>query len=65
MLCLHYYSNYVTVRIDEDDEYSLDQIKEFELVCQPWSDVVAVYGETGTATTVDFPLQFPRIDPPG
>ena len=49
MLCLHYYSNYVTLRIQEDDEeYSLDQIKEFESVQHPnWNDIISVYGETG------------------
>lgn len=53
MLCLHYYSNYVTVRIQGDDEeYSVDQIKEFEDVQHPnWreiSDIAGVYGETGS-----------------
>lgn len=51
MLCLHYYSNYVTVRIQGDDEeYSLDQIKEFENVQHPnWreiSDIAGAYGQT-------------------
>lgn len=48
MLCLHYYSNYVTLRIQEDDEeYSLDQIKEFENVQHPnWSDISGAYGQT-------------------
>lgn len=50
MLCLHYYSNYVTLRIQEDDgEYSLDQIKEFEEVYQPWSEIVEECGEPGTS----------------
>ena len=49
MLCLHYYSNYVTLRIQEDDEeYSLDQIKEFENVQHPnWSDISGAYGKAG------------------
>lgn len=50
MLCLHYYSNYVALRLREDneEEYSLDQIKEFEEERQPWSEVVAAYGEAGS-----------------
>lgn len=61
MLCLHYYSNYVTVRIQEDDEvYSLDQIKEFEDVFQPWSEVVAAYGEAGTTPVNTHPQQHGR-----
>ena len=52
MLCLHYYSNYVTLRIQGDDEeYRLDQIKEFENVQYPnWteiSDIAGAYGEAG------------------
>ena len=53
MLCLHYYSNYVTLRIQGDDEeYRLDQIKEFENVQHPnWteiSDISGAYEEAGS-----------------
>lgn len=53
MLCLHYYSNYVTLQIQGDDEeYSLDQIKEFENVQHPnWadiSDIAGAYEEAGS-----------------
>lgn len=58
MLCLHYYSNYVTLRIAEDDgdEYSLDQIKEFDVENenQSWSDVLARFGPTGRLSYLDF-----------
>ena len=60
MLCLHYYSNYVTLRIAEDDgeEYSLDQIKEFDVEKenQSWSDVLARFGPTGRHFNFKFPL---------
>ena len=52
MLCLHYYSNYVTLSIAEEDgdEYSLDQIKEFDVENenQSWSDVLVRFGPTCT-----------------
>jgi hypothetical protein len=51
MMCLHYYSNYVTLsRIaDEDEEYSLDQIQEFASVEQRWKDYLADYVTSGTS----------------
>lgn len=51
-LCLHYYSNYVTLRIAEDDEeeYRVDQIKEFDSVNEAeWDSITAAYGEAGWA----------------
>lgn len=50
-LCLHYYSNFVTLRIaeDEEDEYSIDQIKEFESVDHSeWDRITSVFGEAGS-----------------
>ena len=50
-LCLHYYSNYVTLRIAEDeenDEYSIDLIKEFDCDSwQRWDRITAACGEAG------------------
>ena len=49
MLCLHYYSNHVTLRVGEEDgEYRLDQIKEFESVDQgSWNDILAAHAVAG------------------
>ena len=45
MLRLHYYSNSVGLRLpsieEEDEVYSLDQIKEFEAVSQAWKEELA------------------------
>jgi uncharacterized protein HemX len=54
MLRLHYYSNVVRLRlesIDEDDDevYSLDQIKEFEAVSRAWKEALAEHLLQGTA----------------
>jgi hypothetical protein len=53
MLRLHYYSNVVWLRleaIDEDDEvYSLDQIKEFEEVSRAWKEALAEHLLQGIA----------------
>lgn len=49
MLCLHYYSSYVTLHFDEDDdEYRIDQIQEFaRLGGKEWKDVVAEHVASG------------------
>lgn len=56
MLRLHYYSNVVRLRlqsIDEDDEvYSLDQIKEFEDVSRAWKEALAEHLLQGIARLV-------------
>lgn len=53
MLRLHYYSNVVGLRleaIEEDDEvYSLDQIKEFEEVSRAWKEALAEHLLQGIA----------------
>lgn len=53
MLRLHYYSNVVGLRleaIEEDDEvYSLDQIKEFEEVSRAWKEELAEHLLQGIA----------------
>lgn len=53
MLGLHYYSNIVGLRlesIEEDDEvYSLDQIKEFEEVSRAWKEALAEHLLQGIA----------------
>lgn len=53
MLRLHYYSNVVRLclqSIDEDDEvYSLDQIKEFEDVSRAWKEELAEHLLQGIA----------------
>jgi hypothetical protein len=54
MLRLHYYSNVVRLRlesIDEDDDevYSLDQIKEFEDVSRAWKEALAEHLLQGIA----------------
>jgi hypothetical protein len=53
MLRLHYYSNIVGFRlesIEEDDEvYSLDQIKEFEEVSREWKEALAEHLLQGIA----------------
>lgn len=51
MMCLHYYSNYVTLSrvADDDEEYSLDQIQEFASVEQRWKDYLADYVTSGTS----------------
>lgn len=43
MITLHYYSNTIGVRletIEEEDEYSLDKIKEFEEVDPAWQETL-------------------------
>jgi hypothetical protein len=53
MLRLHYYSNIVGLHlesIEEDDEvYSLDQIKEFEAVSRAWKEALAEHLLQGIA----------------
>jgi hypothetical protein len=53
MLRLHYYSNVVGLHleaIEEDDEvYSLDQIKEFEEVSRAWKEALAEHLLQGIA----------------
>lgn len=50
MLCLHYYSNYVTLCLDNDEsEYRLDQIEEFGDIDQTsWNDIATTCGPPGT-----------------
>lgn len=43
MLTLHYYSNCIGVRletIEEEEEYSIDEIKEFEAVDPAWQEAL-------------------------
>jgi len=50
MLCLHYYSNYVSLCSDDNDEneYRLDQIEEFGNVDQTsWNDIITTCGPPG------------------
>lgn len=50
MLRLHLYSNYVKIRlprIDEEEVYGINEIKEFEEISQPYKDWLAEVLEKG------------------